>query len=247
MLDSKAFLERIKSHINAHGYHVTTVLGGGPSPRFTYTIGLHEKFGFELAFAGGLYYSIEEVLEVIRKFVRRMTPHTNLDLLALRIPGLGSFSLQEIKPSWASKILLGVFDFYSLKRIKAFQIIPDNKHWTIDVPNMKAVWNPVAQPIWKWLDNPWRFRVSFESIAITNLDALKGQTITEVLRWEEREWEMFAGAGSDVDKSDLRMVPLGTMLAHDPTLKRVVSLKVGFGMWRDDQGLPWHPWGNGKN
>jgi hypothetical protein len=135
-------------------------------------------------------------------------------------------------------------DYYGLKQIKAFQIRPDQKHWTIDVPNMREPWSPIGQPIWKWLEAEWEFPVPSTSKAITNLDALRGHPITEVMRWEEGEWELFAGAGPDVDKNDMRIVPLGTMLGYDSTLECIVNLEVGSGIWRDERGDAWHPWGS---
>lgn len=234
-------LDRIKLSISRHGYHVT-IVQGGPSPRFAYTIGLHEKFGFELVFAGGSFFAFDEMLGVVKEFARRIRSGESSESSSLEVDRLGSFSLQEIELSWGKRILLGALDFYGLENIKAFQISPDSGHWTIDIPNMRDSWNPAEQPIWRWLDNAWGFPVSSKSVAITNLDALKGQPITEVMRWEEREWEMFAGAGPDVGESDIRKVPLGTMFGHDHTLECITNLDIGSGIWRDERGLEWHPW-----
>jgi hypothetical protein len=77
--------------------------------------------------------------------------------------------------------------------------------------------------------------------ATTNLPALRGDRITEVMRWEEGEWEIFAGAGPDVPKAELRVVPLATLLAADGSLVRALSLEVGTGVWRDADS-DWHPW-----
>jgi hypothetical protein len=78
---------------------------------------------------------------------------------------------------------------------------------------------------------------------MTNLDALRGAPITEACRWEEDEWEMFAGAGPDVAEEDARLVPLGCLLASDPSLAAVVDLEVGKGLWREPGGA-WVPWVN---
>lgn len=234
-------LDRIKSSIGTHGYHVT-IVQGGPSPRFAYTIGLYEKFGFELAFAGGSFFTFDEMRGVVNEFARRIASGESSESSSLEVDGLGSFLLREIESSWGRRMLLGALDFYGLEYIKAFQISPDSAHWTIDIPNMTESWNPAAQPIWRWLDDAWGFPVSSKSVAITNLDALKGHPITEVMRWEEREWEMFAGAGPDVDQRDIRTVPLGTMLGHDRTLECIANLSIGSGIWRDGSGVEWHPW-----
>lgn len=79
------------------------------------------------------------------------------------------------------------------------------------------------------------------SEAITDVAALRGDRITEACRWEENEWELFAGAGPDVAKEEMRVVSLGTLLAADSSLEAVLTLTVGTGLWRDAIS-DWHPW-----
>ena len=46
-----------------------------------------------------------------------------------------------------------------------------------------------------------------------------------------------------IPKDELRMVPLGTLLAIDPSLVPVVSLAMGEGLRRDpDPDSRWQPW-----
>jgi hypothetical protein len=45
-----------------------------------------------------------------------------------------------------------------------------------------------------------------------------------------------------VPKDEMRVVPLGTLVAADPSLVAVVNLDVGAGLWRDEVS-EWHPWG----
>jgi hypothetical protein len=236
-------IDGIRSHIKSHGYHVT-VVQGGPVPRFAYTIGLHDKVGFELVFAGGAFYTFDEILRLINEVARLTILRNQVNSTSLVVNQLGSMSLREVEPSWGSKILLGALDYYGVEHINALQINPDSEHWTMDIPNMSASWSPASHQIWKWLEVAWRYPVSPKSKAITNLDALRGQPITEVARWEDSEWELFAGAGPDVDKADIRVVPLGTMLGHDATLECVIELAVGDGLWREGGGEAWHLWGN---
>jgi hypothetical protein len=88
---------------------------------------------------------------------------------------------------------------------------------------------------------PWSYPVPSKSVAGTNLAALRGERITEAMRWEEDEWELYAGAGPDVAKEAMRVVPLGTLLAADMSLEAVVSLRIGEGLWRDADSA-WHSW-----
>jgi hypothetical protein len=107
---------------------------------------------------------------------------------------------------------------------------------------MREPWSPEAHPIWRWIEAPWTHPVSSKSAAVTNLDALRGHPVTEVVRWEDEEWEMFAGAGPDIAQSDIRRVPLGMMIVLDETLTPALGLKIGEGLWRDETRGEWNPW-----
>jgi hypothetical protein len=113
---------------------------------------------------------------------------------------------------------------------------------TIDVPDMEAAWSVDTAPIWQWLDEPWRHPVPAGSEVMTDLGALRGGRITEACRWEEGYWEMFAGAGPDVSEEMARLVPLGCLLAADPSLMPALSLKIGEGLRRDGGGGAWNSW-----
>jgi hypothetical protein len=231
---------KIKSSIHSHGYHIT-IVQGGPDPRFAYTIGLYEKYGFEFVFAGGAFFTLDQVLSIMKEYARGIICGEMNKLSSLEVEGSGRLSIQEVDESWEKRLFLGALDYYGLTDIKAFQIIPDKGHWTIDIPNMREAWNPISHPVWNWLENTWNYPVSSKSKAITNLGALRGEPITEVARWGEDEWEMFAGSGPDVDKKELRIVPLGTMLGYDSSIESVIYLNIGSGLWREAKG-EWHSW-----
>ena len=104
-------LATIKSSIRTRGYHVH-VIDGAPAPRFAYTIGLHQKFGIELVFAGGLFFAFDEMLGVVKEFARRIGSGEGSALSSIELDGLGRFSLQEVEPSWGPRMLLGALDYY---------------------------------------------------------------------------------------------------------------------------------------
>jgi hypothetical protein len=159
------------------------------------------------------------------------------------LEGLGSFTLREVHCSWAEKLMLGAFDYYKRRNISALQIMPDKAHWTIDVPDMTGEWSPSSTPVWRWLEMKWNFPVPNDSTVATNLAALRGERITEVMRCAEDEWEMFAGSGLDVTQDDMRVVALGTLVAADNSLVPCVRLGVDEGLWREnDQNSEWHTW-----
>jgi|SRR5262245_39856705 len=239
--DKSSLLEVIRANIAKYGHHITLV-SGDALPRFAYTIGISRIIGVELVFAGGAFYSAEEAQGIINEIAKNLVAASTPDHLTVVVDELGSFSLRQADMSWSSALMLGAFDFYQRRDIPGFQIVPDNEHWTLDIPDLTRPWNAKSEPVWRWLHEPWEYSVSPQSVASTNLDALRGDRITEAARWEDDQWELFAGAGPDVPRSDVRVVPLGTLLAMDPSLEVVTSLKVGEALWRDTSDFMWHPW-----
>jgi hypothetical protein len=107
---------------------------------------------------------------------------------------------------------------------------------------MTVAWSAEAEPMWLWLLEPWPYTAPETSTAMTDLDVLRGQAVTEACRWEEDYWELFAGPAPKVRKKDARLVPLGCPLAADPTLAPVVDLALGEGVRRDSSRGEWKPW-----
>lgn len=233
------FKEIIKNNINKYGYHISVVTSD-IQPRYAYTIGLNERLGFELIFAGGIYYMEDEVIEIINSIVEKLETSSPMDLYLLN--SYGTFRLSKIHQSWSDLMALGVFDYYKKKDIEFFQVMPDPDHYTVDIPNMISEWKEISEPIWKWLVKEWDYPVSKNSKVVTNINSLRGEKITEVMRWEEDEWEAFVGSGEDVNKDDLRVVSLATILGIDSTFLPVLNLEIGKGLWRDSSELEWHKW-----
>lgn len=147
-------LDLIRSNIDRHGHHVTLV-AQGVVPRFAYTIGLRQKVGAELVFAGASTYSAKQVHELMN------------DAAASLGPGLKS--LRQVDSSWVNLLLLGALDYYSEPSIPALQILPDKQHWTIEVPDLSAPFSPESEPVWQWLTAPWTLPIPKDSTAATNL------------------------------------------------------------------------------
>jgi hypothetical protein len=234
----KVALDCIRENIARNGHHIY-VVSGGATPRFAYTIGVSESVGVELILAGAIFYMKDDVLKIINDVATQSKAQHDREVF--KVIGLGSFTLRKVHVSWATEFMLGALDYYQVKEIPALQIVPDQDHWTIDVPNMSVPWSASQEPVWRWLRESWTYPVPQDSTAVTDLAALRGDRITEACRWEEDEWELFAGAGPDVAKDEMRVVALGTLLAVDPSLDPVVNLAIGTGLWRDDVS-EWHPW-----
>jgi hypothetical protein len=242
MNNKDQFLALIQSNVDKYGYHVTIVYSE-LEPRYAYTIGLTKIFGFELIFAGGCFFMEDQLFIIFDAIVKELRREMDVKNIGVAISNLGSFSLSKVDPSWSKIMMLGVFDYYKTTHIETFQIIPDSNHRTLDVPDMTQKWNTFSSPIWQWLALEWDYAVPKNSTVVTNLDALYGKAITEVMRWEKNEWEMFAGTGPDVEKIDIRVVSLGTLLGIDKSLYSALQLKVGKGLWRNSILSEWNQWG----
>ncbi len=238
--DRAAMLELIGRSIQASPFHIY-IVSAGTVPRFAYTIGVRQSLGAELILAGAIYYSADDVYRTLHVIRERLVGGAS-PAAVLSVDGLGSFRLHKAHRSWTGSLLLGALDYYRIGEVDAYQVVPDDAHWTVDIPDMEKAWSATAEPVWQWLREAWPYDVSPKSTATTNLDALRGARITEATRWQETEWEMFAGPGPDVTYEEARVVPLGCLLAADPSLRPVVDLEIGKGLWRDDDGSDWTPW-----
>jgi hypothetical protein len=236
----EATLNEIRQNIAERGFHVYVVTGSG-QPHYGYTIGLSESLGAELILAGAYFYELNEVGKIIRSIAGKLRPPVAGETGRIEASPWGIFSLRKVDMTWAKDLMLGVFDYYHVDSLEAWQIVPDESHWTVDIPDLSRPWSPNAAPGWQWLHEKWTCPVPRDSVALTNLDALRGERVTEVVRWEEDEWEIFAGAGPDTTEAERRVVPLGILLAADPSLLPAVDLSVGAGFWRDAES-EWHPW-----
>lgn len=240
VLARQTALDAIQQNILRRGHHIYIVLASS-TPRFAYTIGLSESLGFELVLAGAIFFMADEVVAILNALADAFkSKEAKLDR-QFQLPEFGGFEFRKVHPSWTKLLLLGALDFYNIDRVPVLQIVPDRDHWTSDIPDLNASWNPTSAPAWQWLETPWQLQVPETSKAITNLAALQGERITEAGRWEEDEWELFAGAGPDVPKSETRIVPIGTLLAEDASLAKVLELSVGQALWRDEAS-DWHEW-----
>lgn len=242
MLQRSDLFAQIRSNIDQFGYHVTVVTGGA-LPRFVYTIGCTTTLGAEFVFAGGEFYSQSQVSEIMAATISVASTEPDWLTPSISTDALGRFSLVKVHPSWAELLVLGAFDYYNQPTLSVWQIVPDAAHHTLEVPAMVQPFDEAAQPVWQWLTRKWEYPISADSMAVTNLLVLAGAKATDVMRWEEDDWEIFAGAGPDIPKAEMRIVPLGTLLGIDTSLQVAVDLEVGKGLWRDALALDWQPWG----
>lgn len=238
-LTKEAALKRIRDNIACYGHHVYTVSGGGPLPRYVYTIGLSDRIGAELIFAGATFFMGDDTRRIVNTIAAEWTPGKT----SYTVDSLGRFSLRKADLSWTGRLMLGALDHYGSSSINAWQVVPEPAYWTLDIPDTCKPWSAEEQPVWQWMHVPWTLPVSSSSTAATDLAALRGDRVTEAARWEEDEWELFAGESSNLPEEQARVVPLGTLLAVDSSLMPVVTLSVGSALIRDSDEGEWEPWG----
>lgn len=228
---------RVSENIRDFGYHVYLV-SAGSTPRYFYTIGLNERIGFDLIFAGGLSFSASSVKEIIDLAFRALERASRVPK-KLELPGYGCFELVRACDAWVHALALGAVDFYGADDVKVFQLIPPSRHLTLDVPRMDSRIEPQSQRGWRWLVEPWPYSLSIDSSVAINLDALFGSDVTYVSRWPGDEWEMFAGDPESVSEEDMRVVNFSFALALDSTLETVLCLEESQVALRTNRGSSW--------
>lgn len=149
--------------------------------------------------------------------------------------------LQEMHESWSDLLLLGANDYYG-RKVRALQILPGRERTTIDVPDCSRPWSEEVEPIWQWLRRDWQYEVPEDSVAVTDLNTLRGSPVVEAARWEADEWELFSGQGDRFSRDEIRIVPLSTLLAFDGSLLPVTKLAIGEAAYRPTRGAEWLNW-----
>lgn len=213
----------------------------GTCPRYAYTIGLNDPLGLELVLAGAIFFDVDEVNLILHSIRNLLGKKAAALDSTLEVPDLGSFTLRHVDSSWAKLLLLGASDYYGRSAVDAYQIVPDALHWTIDVPNLSTPSSESSEPIWRWLHVPWQCAFPSTLHVATDLEALQGARITQATRWEDNYWEMFAGPVENLSPDRARIVPLGCLVAHDPSLKSALDLEIGQRILRDSDGGDWIP------
>lgn len=214
-----------------------TIVAPSSCPRFAYTTGLKDELGVDFLVPGLSRFSDSDLVDIVEQCVaarRNGQQHAH-------VGALGDFEMRSADSSWVEILALGARKQYGTLT-PFLQIAQSRRDSTIDTPDTSKPWSASTEPVWKWLKDPWTLDIPAESTATTNLAALSGSRVTEATRWEPDEWELFAGSGPDTPTDELRVMPLATFLAVDPTIAAVLKLQIGEGFWRDAAELDWHVW-----
>jgi hypothetical protein len=241
----KNALLEIKKRIADYGFH-RYIVKQSITPRYSYTIGLSESIGFELILGGAMFYEENQILEsIFNRIIEKIKKDDKIRNIYL--DELGSFELKEVDYSWSSLLMLGAYDYYKKNEIKSFQIFPiDTDKYTLDTPDMSQPWNK-DNVVWKYLDEKitWEYSIPENSIAITDLDTLRGGRLTEYFRYDNTEWEIFSSNGELIPKEFIRIVPISVLINIDPSILDFLCEPVGKGKFRDSSDLEndnWYIW-----
>jgi hypothetical protein len=227
-------LKTIGDGIRQTGYKIIFV-NGGQNPHYAYTIGLYEKFGFELVVAGG-FTSIKDNESKFRAIYRALNSGADTNSV-FNCESCDEMKLLQMHSSWSENMTLGVYTYYNIDSVRTLQIFPLNER-LLDIPIMSEPFDEF-NPIWKWLTIPWDRNTPKNSYVITNVEFLRGEPITEIMRFEDGYWEMFVD--SKVPR-DVRALPLGVMIGIDGSLEKAIELKIGDGLLRENKDDEWRDW-----
>jgi hypothetical protein len=158
--------------------HQVSIVMNQACPRCVYSIGLMDTIGSELILAGALYFNNKDGTRILNTVAQRLragaTPNSIFD-----VEGLGSFTLWNVRDDWLRQLMPEAVSYYANRYVTAYQILPDKYHWTIDIPAMDIpvvdkTWNAAMNRAWRWLREEWPYDVPRNSVATTNLAALRG-------------------------------------------------------------------------
>lgn len=234
--DRASALRLIERNIASHGWHVYGVLDG-PAPRFHYTIGLLEKIGFELVFAGGYFYSFDDIASIVNGCGDALLRGEALNIE--NVPC--TFTLGDVCAEWSKALLLGANDWYG-HTVRAKQIIPEAPYLTRDVPDMSLPASHEKNAAWVSLFSDSPDDMPENATALTDLGFLRGAPATHVIKYEEGQWDCYSQDPRDMDDDDFRTVPLGVVLALQPSLRSLCTGMASASALARDAAGRWRAW-----
>jgi Domain of unknown function (DUF4262) len=233
----------IAEAIAREGWRSFTVLGA-PVPTWRYTVGLTELGLPEVLIAGTAAYgdaALDRVLRAVAVGLRSGD-------IAPDAQGLGAgdieFGLVAAHAAWVQRLVLRATKHYAARSVKVVQVVPATP-W-VDVPRTSVPFDPVCEPVWRWLEEDWTYACDEQTRVLVDIAALRGRPIVEVLHEREPDettsWTMRVAEADASAESPMRMAPLGTLLALDPTLAATLDLEAGEFATRNSEASGWRAW-----
>jgi hypothetical protein len=139
------------------------------------------------------------------------------------------------------RLVVHAAKYYERPAVDAVQAVP-SAGW-IDIPRTSLPLDVSIERPWRWLDDEWPFACSPRTRVFTDLRVLRGRPIVEVIHEREAggldSWTMRANATAAVAEAEGRVVPMGTVLAIDPTVALTLYLEPGEFAVRDAPQADW--------
>jgi len=215
---------------------LTQLVQAGRVPRYIYRHG-GEGGGARTILAGASFLSAEQALQLEELAASQLaSPEASSGGAAPLVDAARRFELRPVDPSWVELLVP------EARRGQFVQVVPLDDV-TIDVPDMSVPFDAAAAGPWRWLADDWTYDAPVLSKVAANLAALRGETVTEVSRWETDYFEAFAGSGPDTPRDEVRFVAVSTLVGYDMSLASVADLPVGTSVWRASAQDDWHAWG----
>ena len=230
----------VDENISKFGYH-TVLVQNGVTPRYIYTIGLAEKIGCELVFAGGIWYDRHQVATIISGVRDLLSENNSRKHALIKLEKVEQFELVKVDRFWNSNLFLGFETYYgNFDQVNLLQILPIENRVTFETPYLAE--GPNFQQN-GYFTNSVIERNGVSGRALTPISVLlETENVLEVCRWEADYWEMYPRDPNQYDKNELRIVPIWMLLDHDRSLEPALRLKVKQGIWRKEIGANWNEW-----
>lgn len=226
-MEAEQWRRSIESNISEFGFHVTGVLPG-TTPRFAYSVGLLRSGHPELVAAGGCDVFMDGLVETLAAAAGSM-----LSVGRVEIDG---YSARKVHPSWARRLMRGVFDVLDVREFDALQVVGERV--CVDEPDMSAPFDAGREPVWQWLDedaNEWPWPGHEGDWAAVTERILRGDPPGLVVANED--WLSVSSVADRVDAEwEYELVPLSTVLAVHPSLARFVGTPVDDAYRLNDDG-----------
>lgn len=214
-------IEQIRTNIAAFGYHTYIVLPG-VCPRYSYTIGFTDTVGFELICGGMALFDSEDLRHIFftvsKELVRKRSARQILDRTR------GRFALRKVDNSWIEAAALGAVDFYKTRDLEFYQIFFEDLR-TIDDPDMSYEIDHLVNGSWKYLIHEWPYQIHKESQALLDVDAVKGNKVRVISRYEDDYWEMSSNSDGEIDIATAKILPMSVLLEAYPDIRFATQME----------------------
>ncbi len=221
--------KRIQETIKRAGWHISLVTGG-PVPPSAHTIGLVDHRGYELLWAGGLFFARDQIQKILNTAAILVLEADEFEFRGER------FRVAAVHESWAHLLARQAYVFLGASHLDFRQVMPLS-HRTLDVPDLSRPYAEDDAGAWRWLTRGWPFAFPRGAQVSTDLHVLSGEPVVEFERWDDA---LYAAHGRrPYADADLRLAPLGTILAQDPSCEAMGLLRPGTYASRPEAGAAW--------